>query len=381
MKKMANRMQAVPCVIMRGGTSKAVFVKETDIADIVKEKETFNSFILKLFGSPDPRQIDGLGGADLLTSKFTLVGKPTVDEADIDYTFAQVGIAESSLNFSINCGNISAAVGAFAIEEGYVQAEEPITTVRIHNTNTNKILISHVPVKNGVPEVYGSFFIHGVPGTGAKIEMDYVGTVGSRTGKLLPTGNEMDLLYVPELEKEIKVSIVDIANLCAFFDIHEVGCSGVETPEQFSEEVMQKYRYIRKAVQVKLGLDPHSFVPFTIGVQKSKGYAAMNGTRIHQNDIDILGRMVGSTSLKPHQAFPGTGSVCLSVASAIEGTVPYEMSEGRSAKNNKLRIGHPSGVMDVGVKVKTHEGQVQVQEALFPRTARRVMEGKAYIKW
>src|SRR5699024_1114599 len=137
---------------------------------------------LRLFGSPDPRQIDGLGGADILTSKFALIDSSTIAEADIDYTFVQVGISEPHLNYSINCGNISSAVGVFAIEERYVQPQEPITYVRIYNTNTKKILTAKVPVKDGVPKVYGDFSINGVPGTGAKIDMDYSKTIGSTTG-------------------------------------------------------------------------------------------------------------------------------------------------------------------------------------------------------
>src|ERR1700691_2280170 len=176
----------VRCVIMRGGTSKAVFLRE---ADLPPEGNERLQVILAIFGSPDPRQIDGLGGADPLTSKVCIIGPDAEHGTDVTYTFGQVGIEEPFVSLTTNCGNLSAAVGVYAIEEGLVAPHEPYTAVRIYNTNTRQILVVHVPVRNGAPVVLGDYAIPGVPGTGAEIRMDYSRTTGSTTGKFLPTGN------------------------------------------------------------------------------------------------------------------------------------------------------------------------------------------------
>lgn len=373
-------IQDVHCVIMRGGTSKGVFVKEADIADTIND-DNRDDFILKLFGSPDARQIDGLGGADLLTSKFCLIGPPTVDGADVNYTFAQVGIEVPTVNHSINCGNLSAAVAAFAIEEGFVQPIEPMTTVNIFNTNTQKMLIGHVPIKDGKPEVYGDFAIDGVPGTGAKIEMDYAQTLGAKTGNLLPTGNAVDKLFIPEFNKEINVSIVDIANLCVFFDAEDIGLIGNEKPEEITLDIREKYQAIRLAVAAHIGLEKESaYIPFTIAVQSPKTYENIKGDVIQADQFDILGRMVGSTTLKVHKAFPGTGGTCLASACGILGSIPYSFSNGAVEKNKEIRIGHPSGINAIKIEMENSD-KPTVKSVVFPRTARRIMQGTTYIKW
>jgi 2-methylaconitate cis-trans-isomerase PrpF len=367
----------VPIVMMRGGTSKAVFVKERFVP---KEDEQMREFLRSLFGSPDPRQIDGLGGADILTSKCAIIGPSTISGADVDYTFAQIGIEESDVNFSINCGNISPAVGVYAIEEGFVRAEEPFTNVRIHNTNTGKILIATIPVKDGQPEVFGDYSIDGVPHTGAEIEMDYRLTAGAATGSLLPTGNPTDYIQVPGLG-EIPVSIVDLANLCVFFEARYVGMQGTEGPREMSKETMMKFREIRKVVATMLGLGPHALVPFTIAVAPPSSYQSfMNGQLVDQNEIDLVGRMVGSSSLMLHKAFPGTGSCCTAVAAAIKGTIVHEVSSQAAIDREVLRIGHPSGRIAIKVKVSQTQNEISIDKVAFSRTARRLMEGTAYVR-
>jgi len=206
------------CTIMRGGTSKAVFLKKNELPSdpVLRDK-----IILGIFGSPDVRQIDGLGGSDITTSKVAIIGPPTRDDADIDYNFGQVQIKLSEVVWNANCGNISSAVGPYAIDEGMVKVSEPYTTVRINNVNTKKILIAKVEVKNGKAVVDGDFTIDGVPGTGSKIELDFKNTFGAATGKLLPTGNSIDVLNVNGLGK-IPVSIVDIANIICYVNAKDV---------------------------------------------------------------------------------------------------------------------------------------------------------------
>ena len=202
----------IPCVIQRGGTSKGVYLHEKDLP---KEPELRNRVILAIFGSPDRRQIDGLGGADPLTSKCAIIGPPERPDADINYTMVQVDITKPVLDFKGNCGNISSGVGPFAIDEGLVPVREPETVVRIYNTNTKKILKAFVQTRQGKSKYTGDYAIDGVPGTGSKILLDYSATEGAATGKLLPTGNPTDVISIPSIGK-IEISIVDAGNPMCF---------------------------------------------------------------------------------------------------------------------------------------------------------------------
>jgi 2-methylaconitate cis-trans-isomerase PrpF len=366
----------VRSVIMRGGTSRAVFLNENVLP---KSKEKREKFILSLFGSPDKRQIDGLGGADILTSKCAIIGPPSQNDADIDYTFAQVGIEDPYISFDINCGNISPAAGVYAIEEGFIRATDPITTVRIYNTNTKKILKAKVPTRNGVPLVDGSFSIDGVPGTGAEVGLDYSETLGAATGKLLPTGNVVDEIFVPSLKKKISISIVDLANISVFFLATDIGMTGTEKPEDFPDEKLTIFEDIRQVAAEKVGLSKDNrILPFQIMVGERDHYQVFStGKIISKDDIDLTGRMAGKNGV--HQAFPGTGSCCTAVASLIKGTIVNQKSkhEGRS---ETVRIGHPSGTMEIKVDVHCERGDWKVNEVILSRTARRIMEGYAYIQ-
>jgi methylitaconate Delta-isomerase len=218
-------------VIMRAGTSKGIFIKEENLPKDQKERD---ELILKVFGSPDVRQIDGLGGADPLTSKLAIIGPATRADADVDYTFAQVSYVAPKIDYSGNCGNISAGVGPFAVDQGLVKVEEPYTTVRVHNTNTGKILVERVEVENGKAKVTGDYSIAGVPGTGSEITIDFSDTAGSSTGKLLPTGNAIDKIDVTGYG-EIEVSLVDAANPVVFLRAKDLNLTGIETPSQIDE--------------------------------------------------------------------------------------------------------------------------------------------------
>ena len=213
------------CVIMRGGTSKAVFLKE---ADIPADPEARRRVILKVYGSPDKRQIDGLGGADPLTSKLAIIGPPRRPDVHLTYTFGQVEIDHPEIDWRSLCGNISAAVGAFAIYEGMVTPEAPVTTVRAFNTNLGRVLSIEVPVAEGRPLERGDYRVPGVPGSGARILIDFADTAGGATGRLLPTGNPVDVLDVPG-HGRLEVSLVDIGNAHVFLRAADLGLAGTET--------------------------------------------------------------------------------------------------------------------------------------------------------
>ncbi|RYY50585.1 MAG: hypothetical protein EOO24_66685, partial [Comamonadaceae bacterium] len=202
----------VRCVLMRGGTSKALFFHE---ADVPPPGAARDRLLKRAMGTPDVLQIDGMGGSRLVTSKIAIIQKSQRAGADVDYTFAQADVERDLIGYDANCGNISSAVAPFAIDEGLVTITEPVTTVRIHNTNTGTMLVSKVQVKGGKSRVLGDCAIAGVPGTGAEILMDYTDTIGAKTGKLLPTGQSVDTVTMED-GRRFEVSVVDAATPCVF---------------------------------------------------------------------------------------------------------------------------------------------------------------------
>jgi 2-methylaconitate cis-trans-isomerase PrpF len=356
---------------MRGGTSKAVFLRPEVLPG---PGSTRDRVIMGIFGSGDPRQIDGLGGADVLTSKVAIVGPSERADADVDYTFGQVGIGEAIIDWFGNCGNISSAVGVFAIEEGLVTPVEPLTTVSIYNTNTNLLLRSTVPVRNGVPEVEGDFQISGVPGSGAEIKIDFSETVGTLNGRLLPSGSRRDLITLPGLNLELEVSIVDVAKPAAFFRLEDIGLTGAESLEVFTDKVLATFHAVQLAASELLQLDPAMGLPRPVGVGQPRDFVPYGRSdHIEASEVDLLGRWVVVPPPTLHKAFAGTGAVCTGVAARLAGTVVSEVS---SDTGPSVRIGHPSGVFPVTVDV---DG-MNVKEASFSRTARRLMQGNVYLK-
>ena len=370
-----NGQTAVRCTLMRGGTSKAVFLKEHDVPS---DPQARKRFLLALFGSPDKRQIDGLGGADILTSKCALIGPPSRPDADIDYTFAQIGIDEPVVSYEIVCGNISSATGVYAIEEGFVRPQEPMTTVRVHNTNTGKILRIMVQVRNGKPLIDGDFAIDGVPGTGAEVALDYSDTSGGATGKLLPTGHARDALHVPSLGHDIEVSIVDVGTLCVFIRGADLGLTGAELPGEVGDAHLACAEELRQAVVGLCGLPAGNvYTPFQIIVGLPVDYTIYGGGKvIKAADIDFVARMIGLGGM--HKAYPGGGTTCTSVAAQIEGTVVHECSSSHTSPR-RVRIGHPSGVLPVYGHVERTSAGWEVREVHFSRTVRRLMDGHAYV--
>lgn len=363
---------SIRCTIMRGGTSRAVFINENQLPldQMMKDK-----VLLVLFGSPEKRQVDGLGGGDITTSKCAIIGPSSRSDADIDYTFAQIGIDEPFVGYDINCGNISSAVGVYAIEEGLVRPNEPMTKVRIYNTNTEKILVGFIPVCNGKPQIEGSFKIDGVPGTGAEIQLDYSQTSGAVTGKLLPTRNVIDQLFIPSLNKTIEISIVDLANTAVFLRAVDIGMTASDRPEDFSEERLRLLEEIKRESAKKIDLPEEGIPPFQVLVGPPADATNFStGQIIKAEEVDFNARMtfVGSV----HKAFAGTISCCTAVAAQLEGSIVNEVSV---ATDGLVRIGHPSGVIPIKVEVSKNENGWSADKVLISRTARRIMDGYAYV--
>lgn len=371
-----NEQIRVPVTLMRGGSSKAVFLASRDVPIGEEERKRF---LLALFGSPDVRQIDGLGGADILTSKCAIIGPPSRPDADIDYTFVQIGIERPTTSYEIVCGNISSAVGVYALQQKLVDVVEPASTVRVHNTNTGKILRMVVQCADGEPRVEGDCEVDGVPGTGAEIALDYSDTSGGATGKLLPTGQARDMVFVPRLGREIPVSVVDVGTVCVFLRASDLQVTGTELPGQLNEDVYETAEQVRSWAAERCGLKA-DLTPFQILLGPPQSYQILSGSRhIQPSEVDLVARMVLKGGVM-HKAFPGGGSVCLSVAAQIESTVAAEM-RGSFDGPARIRIGHPSGVIGIRANVEQlSDKSWLVQEVHFTRTARRLFEGTAFIR-
>lgn len=368
----------IPCVIMRGGTSKGIFLKANDLpADPAHRDQV----ILSIFGSPDVRQIDGLAGADPLTSKLAIIGPPTHPEADVDYTFAQVGIDRGVVDYNGNCGNISSAVGPFAIDESMVRAVEPVTRVCIHNTNTGKLLYAEVQVRDGRAVVTGDCQIAGVPGTGAPILMDFSDTAGAATGAVLPTGQAVDRIETSR--GTLDVSIVDVANPCVFVRASDIGMKGTESPDEvdkdpallsYLEEIRAKCCHmIKMAPTPQEATEKSPAFPMIAFVAPRASYKDFtSGQMISADDVDLVSRLMFMQKL--HKTYAGTATACTGAAARLEGTIVYEMIRDHS--RDTIRIGHPAGVLPV---VSNVEGQ-RVKKAALIRTARRIMEGYVFVE-
>lgn len=373
-----------PVVIMRAGTSKGIFIKEENLPKDQKERD---ELILKVFGSPDVRQIDGLGGADPLTSKLAIIGPSTREDADVDYTFGQVSYVASKIDYSGNCGNISAGVGPFAVDEGFVKVEEPYTTVRVHNTNTGKILVERVEVVNGKAKVTGDYSIAGVPGTGSEITIDFSDTAGAATGKLLPTGNVIDKIEVAGYG-EIEASLVDAANPVVFVRAKDLKLTGIETPSQIDENkaMLTTLEEIRGKAAAMMGIvsdwkdavkEAPAF-PMIAFVSPAQNYVDFTkGNDIKEDDVDFVSRLMFMQVV--HKTYAGTATTCTGAAARIEGTIVNEAMKAKGkGKDSVLRIGHPAGVITVDAAAKCENGNWELEKAAISRTARRIMDGNCY---
>jgi len=368
----------IPAVYMRGGTSKAVFFHENHLP---KDLEIRDRVIQAAYGSPDPnrRQIDGMGGAVSTTSKVAIISPSKDPDYDVNYNFGQVAIDKPLIDYQGNCGNISSAVGPFAIDEGLVNTEEPITKVRIFQKNTKKRIIAEVPVKDGLYNEEGDYHIDGVPGTGGKIALHFYNPEGSVTGKLLPTGKVMDIIEFPGIGK-IAISIVDAANPVVFVRANDLGLKGTEIYEiDSSSEIRDKIEAIRSRAAVMIGLaatpekasEVSQAVPKIAFVSETQDYKTVTGRTIKKHEIDIVVRIMSMGTL--HKAYAVTGAVCTAGAAKIKGTVVQEMLKKNDTE--KVRLGHPGGIMDIEAKVEKKEHTYYFKEAVVNRTARRLMEG------
>ncbi|WJE17245.1 PrpF domain-containing protein [Halobacillus sp. ACCC02827] len=364
-------MYKVPVTLMRGGTSKGVFILKDHMP---ADREEWEPFLLDIMGSPDPNQIDGLGGANSLTSKVAIISKSTHPFHHVDYTFAQVSLDKQVVDFNGNCGNISSAVGPYAISKGMVDVLEPVTTVQIWNTNTKKLISAEVEVEGGKVKTEGSYEIPGVPGSGSPIFLSFEKPEGAVTGRIFPSGKPKE--YVACSYGTIPISIVDVANPLVMVNAAHVGLAGDELPDDFSSETLKRLEEVRSIAAELCGFsakedasDQSPAVPKLTIVAETSKHTDIQGITHEKEDVDVLVRMMSMQ--KPHKALAITGAVCLSVASRLTGTV---LSDLAIRSQDSLRIGHPGGVLEAYI---TEDPDVRVK---IGRTARLLMEGIVYTK-
>lgn len=378
-----NEFKKIPCVIQRGGTSKGVYLHDKDLP---KDQEIRKNVILSIFGSPDKRQIDGLGGADPLTSKVAIISPSTRMDANIDYTFGAVDIYQPIIDFGGNCGNISSGVGPFAIDEGLIKCTENPTCIKIFNTNTKKILKAYVPTENGKTKYTGNFRIDGVPGTGSKILLDYSETVGTITGNLLPTGNLIDSVSIPSIGT-FEMTIVDVANPVCFINPEVLNLSGIEGPKDHNIlQLLDKIEIIRGFAAQKLGLvqnihdakNKTPSIPLLVIASKKKDYKNyLNGEKITAKNIDFVSRVFYMQEM--HKAHSATAAICTAVSAMMEGTVANRIMEEKTGEQRTIRIGHPSGIINVEIEMKRRKNNYELQRAAMGRTSKRIMEGHVLV--
>ena len=372
-----------PVVYYRGGTSKGVFVDQRDLP--TNDPENLMAWILAIYGSPDERQIDGLGGADPLTSKFAIVGPPTRPGADVDYTFYQVSLTKPHASKDMNCGNISSAVGPYAIDQGFVKPDKETVTVRVHATNFDQMIYVTVNTKDGKPRVLGGQQISGVPGSSSPITVDFHETVGTHGMGLLPTGNLVDKVDIDGLG-ECELSIIDLTNLVIFIEADRLGLDGTEDPVAMSsnKKLMEVCEKIRHTVAVKIGLAKDmeeavqkcTLTPFLGIVAPPKDWTEYGTQKKHKADeCDFNAR--STLAGQVHKAYMASGSVCTGLAALLPGTVVNQVSRTRG-KEAKIRIGHPSGLLEVEIAYEKEGDNYAVKRAALIRTARRLMEGEVF---
>ena len=378
------KQKSLPAVFMRGGTSKALMLHA---GDLPANRDDWTPLFAAAMGSPDPygRQLDGMGGGVSSLSKVCIIGPSSHPDADVDYTFAQVSIKDQKVDYRGNCGNMSSAVGPFALEEGLVQAQDGEACVRIFNTNTQKIIHARFLVEDGQPRYDGDLSIPGVGGTGSPIRLDFVEPGGASTGALLPTGQVSEWLDVPGVGR-IEVSLVDAANAAVFVRAADVGLTGLELPDwlETQPQILERLDAIRVQASVRMGIAPDEesarqirIVPFVCIVSPAQDSPTLSGDTIAAADIDLVARVISNG--QPHRALPLTISLCTAVAARMTGSLPAQCLSGAVAPSGPLRLGMPSGVLTVGAEVERQDDQWHARAGSFYRTARRLFDGRLWV--
>ncbi|AYO04397.1 2-methylaconitate cis-trans isomerase PrpF [Vibrio parahaemolyticus] len=375
----------VPATYMRGGTSKGVFFNLEDLpSEAQVAGEARDKLLLRVIGSPDPygKQIDGMGGATSSTSKTVIVSRSSRDDHDVDYLFGQVSIDKPFVDWSGNCGNLSAAVGPFAIHAGLIPQERipenGIVTVRVWQVNISKTILVHVPIVNGFVQETGEFELDGVTFPAAEIQVDFVDPAEGE-GSMFPTGNLVDDLVVPDVGT-FNATFINAGIPTIFIDAESIGYQGTELQDQINNDdaALAMFESIRAHGALKMGLiseleeaQTRQHTPKVAFVSKPKSYQSSSGKEVNESEIDVLVRALSMGKL--HHAMMGTAAVAIASAACVPGTL-VNLAAGGGEKES-VTFGHPSGTLKVGAQAKQTEQGWVVQKAIMSRSARILMEG------
>ncbi|WP_025557037.1 2-methylaconitate cis-trans isomerase PrpF [Vibrio parahaemolyticus] len=375
----------VPATYMRGGTSKGVFFNLEDLpSEAQVAGEARDKLLLRVIGSPDPygKQIDGMGGATSSTSKTVIVSRSSRDDHDVDYLFGQVSIDKPFVDWSGNCGNLSAAVGPFAIHAGLIPQERipenGIVTVRVWQVNISKTILVHVPIVNGFVQETGEFELDGVTFPAAEIQVDFVDPADGE-GSMFPTGNLVDDLVVPDVGT-FNATFINAGIPTIFIDAESIGYQGTELQDDINNDdaALAMFESIRAHGALKMGLiseleeaQIRQHTPKIAFVSKSKSYQSSSGKAVNESEIDVLVRALSMGKL--HHAMMGTAAVAIASAACVPGTL-VNLAAGGGEKES-VTFGHPSGTLKVGAQAKQTEQGWVVQKAIMSRSARILMEG------
>ncbi|WP_288397898.1 2-methylaconitate cis-trans isomerase PrpF [uncultured Acinetobacter sp.] len=385
--------QKIAATYMRGGTSKGVFFNLNDLpVEAQVAGAARDQLLLRVIGSPDPygKQIDGMGGATSSTSKTVILAKSQQPEHDVDYLFGQVSIDQPFIDWSGNCGNLTAAVGAFAIRQGLIDPERVPDnghcTVRIWQKNIQKTIIAHVPITHGVVQETGDFELDGVTFPAAEVQIEFLDPAedGEDGGAMFPTGQVVDDLEVPGVGT-FKATFINAGIPTIFLNAAELGYTGTELQDQINNDVaaLARFETIRAHGAVKMGLikdiseaASRQHTPKIAFVAPPQSYQASSGRTVELSDIDLLVRALSMGKL--HHAMMGTAAVAIGTAAAVPGTLVH--TAAGAIPREAVRFGHPSGTLRVGAEaVQDTSGQWQVKKAIMSRSARVLMEGFVYV--
>ncbi|MCZ4251655.1 2-methylaconitate cis-trans isomerase PrpF [Pseudoalteromonas shioyasakiensis] len=375
----------VPATYMRGGTSKGVFFNLTDLPEPAQVAgEARDNLLLRVIGSPDPyqKQTDGMGGATSSTSKTVILSKSAKADHDVDYLFGQVAIEKAFVDWSGNCGNLTSAVGAFAVSNGLVAAskipENGVVEVKVWQVNISKTIIVHVPITNGEVQETGDFELDGVTFPAAEVKLEFMDPADGE-GALFPTGNLVDELEVPGIGM-LSATMINAGIPTVFINASEVGYDGTELQEAINGDAsaLEKLETIRAYGALKMGLISHideakarQHTPKVAWVAPAKTYHASSGKVVNEADIDLVVRAMSMGKL--HHAMMGTAAVAIGTAAAIPGTLVNLAAGG--GERQEVNFGHPSGTLKVGAAATLVDGNWQVTKASMSRSARVLMEG------
>ncbi|MDT8906308.1 2-methylaconitate cis-trans isomerase PrpF [Pseudomonas fluorescens] len=379
----------IPATYMRGGTSKGVFFSLQDLPEAARVPGAVrDALLLRVIGSPDPyeKQIDGMGGATSSTSKTVILSKSTRADHDVDYLFGQVSIDKPFVDWSGNCGNLSAAVGSFAIGSGLVDAarlpENGVAVVRIWQANIGKTIIAHVPITDGAVQETGDFELDGVTFAAAEVQLEFMEPAAEEEGgggSMFPTGNLVDDLQVPGVGT-LKATLINAGIPTIFINARDVGYTGTELQGAINGDpkALAMFETIRAHGALRMGLIKHldeaaqrQHTPKVAFVAPPADYLSSSGKAVAAGDIDLLVRALSMGKL--HHAMMGTAAVAIGTAAAISGTLVNLAAGG--IERNAVRFGHPSGTLRVGAEASLVNGEWTVKKAIMSRSARVLMEG------